>query len=73
MKEYIVVGAGITGAVISRHLAEKGCKVTVIDKRSTIAGNLYEEKNENGILVQKYGPHIFHTNSERVYDYITKY
>ena len=73
MKEYIVVGAGITGAVISRHLAEKGCKVTVIDKRSTIAGNLYEEKNEDGILVQKYGPHIFHTNSERVFEYITKY
>lgn len=73
MKEYIVVGAGITGAVISRHLAEKGCKVTVVDKRSTIAGNLYEEKNENGILVQKYGPHIFHTNSVRVYDYINKY
>lgn len=73
MKEYIVVGAGITGAVISRHLAEKGCKVTVVDKRSTIAGNLYEEKNENGILVQKYGPHIFHTNSKRVYEYVKKY
>ena len=44
MKEYIVVGAGITGAIIARHFAEKGCKVTVFDRRNTIAGNLYDEK-----------------------------
>lgn len=73
MKEYIVVGAGITGAVIARHLAEKGHRVSVFDRRPTIAGNLYDEKDENGILVQKYGPHIFHTNSERVYEYITRF
>ena len=73
MKEYIVVGAGITGAVIARHLAEGGNKVTVIDRRNHLAGNLYEEKDACGILVQKYGPHIFHTNSKRVYDYITKF
>ncbi len=73
MKEYIVVGAGITGAVIARHIADLGHKVTVYDRRKTIGGNLYEEKTDNGILVQKYGPHIFHTNSDRVYEYIKKY
>ena len=73
MKEYIVVGAGITGAIVARHLAEKGCSVTVVDRRPTIAGNLYDEKNEDGILTQKYGPHIFHTNEKRVYDYVTRF
>ena len=73
MKEYIVVGAGITGAVIARHLAEGGKRVTVIDRREHIGGNLYEQRDKSGILVQKYGPHIFHTNSRRVYDYIKKY
>ena len=73
MKEYIIVGAGITGAVIGRHLAERGHKVTIVDRRSHIAGNIYDEKDENGLIIQKYGPHIFHTNNKRVYDYITKY
>lgn len=73
MKEYVIVGAGITGAVIGRHLAEKGHHVTIVDRRSHIAGNIYDCKDENGLLIQKYGPHIFHTNSERVYSYITKY
>lgn len=73
MNEYIVVGAGITGAVIARHIAERGNRVLVIDRRSHIAGNMYDSADESGILVQKYGPHIFHTNNERVYDYITKY
>lgn len=73
MKNYVIIGAGITGAVIGRHLAEKGNKVTVVDRRPHIAGNVYDEYDETGILIQKYGPHIFHTNSERVYNYITKY
>lgn len=70
---YIVVGAGLTGAVIARHIAEKGHRVLVVEKRDHIAGNIYDSKNEDGILVQKYGPHIFHTNSDRVYEYIKKY
>ncbi len=73
MQEYIIVGAGITGAVIGRHLAERGDKVTIIDRRNHIAGNIYDYKNEDGILVQQYGPHAFHTYSQRVYDYVTKY
>lgn len=73
MKPYIIVGAGLTGAVIARHLAEKGNEVTVVDRRSHIAGNIYDCKNEDGLLVQKYGPHIFHTNNSRVYEYIKKY
>lgn len=73
MKEYIVVGAGLTGAVIARHLAEKGHLVTVVERRRHVGGNLYDEEDENGYLIQRYGPHIFHTNSQRVYDYVKKY
>ncbi len=73
MKEYIIVGAGISGAVIARELAESGARISVIDRRSHIGGNLYDERFENGLLIQKYGPHVFHTNDEAVYTYIKKY
>lgn len=73
MKPYIIVGAGLTGAVIARHLAEKDNDVTVIDRRPHIAGNIYDCKNEDGLLIQKYGPHTLHTNNSRVYEYIKKY
>lgn len=71
--EYIIVGCGISGAVIARELAEKGHSVKVYDRRSHIAGNMYDYVDGHGILVQLYGPHIFHTSSEEVFEYITKY
>ncbi|WMJ89802.1 UDP-galactopyranose mutase [Anaerocolumna sp. MB42-C2] len=74
MYDAIVVGCGFSGAVIARHLAaEKNLKVLVLDKRNHIAGNMYDKVDENGIIVQQYGPHIFHTNNERVYKYIKKF
>jgi UDP-galactopyranose mutase len=69
----IVVGAGFCGSVIARKLAENNKKVLILERRNHIAGNMYDEIDSNGILVQRYGPHIFHTNSKDVFDFIKKY
>lgn len=70
----IVIGCGFAGAVISRELAERaGKKVLIIEKRSHIGGNTYDFLNDSGILVHKYGPHIFHTYNKRVFDYISHF
>lgn len=69
----LVVGAGFSGAVIARELAEAGHNVTVIDKRGHIAGNAFDFENDYGIRVHKYGPHLFHTNNETVFDYLSKF
>lgn len=70
----IVVGSGFAGAVSARQLAEKcGCKVLVIEKRDQIAGNMYDEYDEAGILVHRYGPHIFHTNDAKVFHYLRRF
>lgn len=72
MYDYLVVGAGLYGAVFAHEAKEKGKKVLVIDKRDHIAGNVYTEEIE-GINVHKYGAHIFHTNNKKVWEYITKF
>jgi UDP-galactopyranose mutase len=69
MYDYLIVGAGIYGAVFARELTNAGKKVLVIDKRYHIGGNCYTEKID-GINVHKYGPHIFHTSDKRVWDYV---
>jgi len=69
----IIIGVGFCGSVIARKLAERGKKVLLLERRNHIAGNMYDEKDEAGILVQRYGPHIFHTNSKDAYDFITEY
>lgn len=73
MYHAIIVGAGAAGAVVARELAEKNQKVLVIEKKGHIAGNCYDEKDEHGVLVHVYGPHIFHTNNESVYEYLSKF
>lgn len=70
--DYLVVGSGLYGAVFAREAADRGKKVLVIDKRPTVAGNIYTEKVE-GIHVHKYGAHIFHTNDTKVWKYITRF
>ena len=65
--DYLVVGCGLYGAVFARQAKDKGKKVLIIEKRNHIAGNIYTEKIE-GINVHKYGPHIFHTNNEDVWN-----
>ena len=70
--DYLVVGAGLYGAVFAHEAKEKGKRVLVIDKRDHIAGNVYTEEIE-GINVHKYGAHIFHTNNKKVWDYLQDY
>ncbi len=75
-KEYdsIVVGCGFAGAVTARELAERGKeKVLVLEKRDHVAGNCYDTCDEHGVLIHQYGPHIFHTNIERVYQYLSRF
>ena len=70
--DYLVVGAGLYGAVFARQAADAGKKVLVVDRRGHIGGNVYTEKVE-GIDVHKYGAHIFHTNNEAVWRYVNRY
>ena len=72
--DYLVVGAGFAGSVISERLASQhGARVLLIDRRGHVGGNAYDEKNAAGILYHKYGPHIFHTNSQQVVDYLSQF
>lgn len=73
MDKIIVVGAGLSGATVARLLANDGNQVTVVDKRATIGGNVYDVKDKNGIIVQPYGPHIFHTSCKEVFDFLSEY
>ncbi|HVL69804.1 MAG TPA: UDP-galactopyranose mutase [Vicinamibacterales bacterium] len=74
MFDYLVVGAGFAGATIAERLAEDaGRKVLICDRRNHIGGNAYDHFDEAGILVHRYGPHIFHTNSKEVYDYLSRF
>ena len=70
--DYLVVGAGLYGAVFARQAMDAGKRVLVVDKRSHIAGNVYTEKIE-GIQVHRYGAHIFHTNNKEVWDYVQRF
>ena len=72
MYDYLIVGAGLYGAVFARELTRRGKKCLVIDRRSHIAGNIYTE-NISGIQVHKYGAHIFHTSDKEVWDYVNQF
>ncbi|MBD2338893.1 UDP-galactopyranose mutase [Calothrix sp. FACHB-156] len=72
--DYLIVGAGFSGSVIAERLAnQSGKKVLVVDKRNHIGGNAYDHYDEHGVLVHKYGPHIFHTNSREVFEYLSRF
>lgn len=74
MTDCIIIGAGIAGSVAARQLAEEGNKkVIVLEQRNHIGGNCYDTLDEHGILVHEYGPHIFHTNLEHVYEYLSRF
>ena len=74
MFDYLVVGAGFAGSVIAERLAKVSDKtVLLVDKRPHVGGNAYDHHNEHGILVHKYGPHIFHTNSREVFEYLSQF
>lgn len=72
--DYLIVGAGFSGSVLAERIANKlNKKVLLIDQRDHIGGNCYDYLDDNGILVHKYGPHIFHTQSKKVWDYISNF
>jgi UDP-galactopyranose mutase len=74
MFDYLIVGAGFAGSVLAERLAtQANKKVLIIDKRDHIAGNAYDYYNNDGILIHKYGPHIFHTNSKEVFEYLGQF
>ena len=73
MNTVLVVGAGFSGAVVARELAEAGLGVLVIDRRDHIGGNAHDRLDAHGVLVHPYGPHIFHTNAARIFDYLSRF
>ncbi len=73
MFDSVIIGAGVAGCVAARDLAESGRKVLILEQRDHIGGNCYDEKDEHGILIHKYGPHIFHTKEQKAYDYLSRF
>jgi UDP-galactopyranose mutase len=74
MFDWLVVGAGFAGSVLAERLAsQRGDRVLVVDRRPHVGGNAYDCYNEAGLLIHKYGPHIFHTNSDQVFDYLSQF
>jgi UDP-galactopyranose mutase len=71
--DVLVVGAGFSGAVVAERLAEHGLQVLVVDRRPHIGGNAYDRLDGHGVLIHPYGPHIFHTNAQRVVDYLSRF
>lgn len=72
--DWLVVGAGFAGSVLAERIArERGEKVLVVDRRPHVAGNAYDKHDAAGVLMHQYGPHIFHTNSQAVFDYLSRF
>lgn len=71
--DFLIVGAGFAGSVCARQLAEANKTVLIVDKRNHIGGNAFDRVDEHGILVHPYGPHIFHTNSKKIFEYLSNF
>lgn len=71
--DYLIVGAGFAGTTCARQLADSGARVLLIDKRGHVGGNAYDTPDANGVLVHPYGPHIFHTNSSEVFQFLSRF
>jgi UDP-galactopyranose mutase len=74
MFDYLIVGAGFAGSVVAERMARvHNKKVLMVDRRNHVGGNAYDHKNSSGVLIHKYGPHIFHTNSDQVFSYLSQF
>src|SRR5207248_5520004 len=74
MFDYLIVGAGYAGSVLAERLARgSGKQVLLVDRRPHIGGNAYDHHDDAGVLIHKYGPHIFHTNCREVFDYLSRF
>src|SRR5687767_5216384 len=72
--DYLVVGAGFAGSVLAERLAsELDLRVLVVEKRNHVGGNAYDRHDDTGVLVHPYGPHIFHTNSAQIFEYLSRF
>lgn len=71
--DFVVVGSGLTGAVIARTLAEAGQSVLVVERRSHLGGNVFDETHQSGIRIHKYGPHYFRTNSDKIWQFVNRF
>ncbi|MDL2343976.1 UDP-galactopyranose mutase [Deinococcus sp. MIMF12] len=71
--DYLIVGAGFAGSVLAERLANDGKRVLIVDRRPHIGGNAYDRYDDAGLLIHPYGPHIFHTNSREVFDYLSRF
>ena len=72
-KNILIVGAGLSGSVLADKHANDGDNVTIIDKRNHIGGNVFDYYQEDGLLISKYGAHIFHTSDQEVWDYVNQF
>jgi UDP-galactopyranose mutase len=74
MFDYLIVGAGFAGSVLAERLATRfGKHVLLCDRRDHVGGNAFDCEDDAGILIHKYGPHIFHTNSQRIFGYLSQF
>src|SRR6476469_5936180 len=74
MYDWLIVGAGFAGSVLAERLAsERNEKVLLIDRRNHIGGNAYDRYDDAGLLIHQYGPHIFHTNSRQIFQYLSRF
>ena len=73
MSKYLIIGAGFTGSTIARLLADNNHQIDIIESRSHIGGNAHDEYNDDGILIHPYGPHIFHTNSSKIFQFLSRF
>ncbi|NDE18170.1 FAD-binding protein, partial [bacterium] len=71
--DYLIVGSGLTGTVISRTLADAGREVLVVDRRSHMGGNVHDHAHASGIRIHTYGPHYFRTSSDKIWDWATRF
>ena len=71
--DYLIVGAGFAGSVLAERLAGQGQRVVIVEKRPHIGGNAYDRYDDAGVLIHPYGPHIFHTNSADIFDYLSRF